>query len=191
MATQSSTAVMVRALVMLVCLVVIPLAAVFGKSLPEMLKLFELRRPQGPASADASGGGNSQFAPMGGSHPSIDDYESRVDPLYQQNALPDVNTWPEAAADTSRSTVTAAHYESPAAGIDPFTQIRGRLRELGVTRWSLESWGNQQQLYRFRCEMAVAGGGNYAEHFEASDAEPLQAMALVLQQVQDRRAGRR
>lgn len=45
---------------------------------------------------------------------------------------------------------------TPAAG-DQFHAIQDRLRQLGATYYLLESWGNEQQMYRFYCKMAVGG----------------------------------
>ena len=69
-------------------------------------------------------------------------------------------------------------------------RIERRLRELGATYSLLESWGNQGQLYRFYCKMGIGGNSNYTRYFEATDADPLRAMNIVLQQVEAWRAGR-
>ena len=70
------------------------------------------------------------------------------------------------------------------------SHIEQRLRELGATYSLLESWGNQGQLYRFYCKMGIGGNSNYTRYFEATDADPLRAMNIVLQQVETWRAGR-
>lgn len=65
MAQESSTAAVFRALVMLVCLIAIPLAAVFGRSLPEMLKkLFGPQSPVQSASGSAGEGEAPLFEPI-------------------------------------------------------------------------------------------------------------------------------
>jgi hypothetical protein len=74
---------------------------------------------------------------------------------------------------------------------DQFTAIQDRLRQLGATYYLLESWGNRQQLYRFYCKMAVGGNPNYTHYFEATDSDPLQAMARVLKEVETWLSGRR
>ena len=53
------------------------------------------------------------------------------------------------------------------------------IAQLGATYYLLESWGNDQQLYRFYCKMAVGGSADYTRYFEATDADPLQAMLGV------------
>ena len=70
---------------------------------------------------------------------------------------------------------------------DPFRYIQDRLRQLGATYYLLESWGNQQQMYRFYCKMAVGGSAAYTRCFEATNANPLQAMRQVLRQVETQR----
>jgi hypothetical protein len=78
----------------------------------------------------------------------------------------------------------------PAAERDPFSQAEHRLRQLGATYYLLESWGQQEQLYRFYCRVAVAGSPNYTRYFEATAAEPLGAMSRVLAEVEAWRGGR-
>ena len=89
---------------------------------------------------------------------------------------------------------TAPGALSPAsepAARDRFSVIQDRLRQLGATYYLLESWGSQRQLYRFYCKMAIGGNPNYTRYFEATDSEPLRAMAQVLGQVESWRKGRR
>jgi len=74
--------------------------------------------------------------------------------------------------------------ENPASSGDPYQMIQDRLRELGATYYLLESWGTGQQMYRFYCKMAVGGNADYTRYFEASHADPLQAMHDVLAQVE-------
>lgn len=66
--------------------------------------------------------------------------------------------------------------------------VQQRLRALGSTYSLLESWGAQTPVYRFYCKMAIGGNPNYTRYFEATDANPMQAMASVLQQVEVWRA---
>ena len=68
---------------------------------------------------------------------------------------------------------------------DPFVSIQNRLRQLGATYYLLESWGNDRQMYRFYCKMAIGGSAAYTRCFEATDANPLQAMRQVLRQIEN------
>jgi hypothetical protein len=85
------------------------------------------------------------------------------------------------AFDVSRGKQTASS--------DPFTYIQDRLRQLGATYYLLESWGNDQLLYRFYCKVCVGGNANYTRYFEATNVDPLQAMGQVLKQVETWRDG--
>ena len=216
MSMQSSPAVMLRALVMLACVVAIPLAAVFGKSMPEFFRtLFNGRWPTASAPPRASSDENSHFGPR---LPTLPDVAAPTD----NRALPWQQTpaWIGHTLDPSDPKVVQAAYESPlkassgnapigppdhrpgalptgpsdpatqapATG-DPFARIQDRLRQFGATQYRLEFWGSRQQLYRFSCWMAVGGNPGYTRHFEATDSDHLRAMARVLQQVEAWRTG--
>jgi len=189
---QSSVTVIFRALVMLSCLVAIPLAALFGGSLPDIVHaLLNGRLPQFSTSASlASAGGTTDAVPL-------------FEPMRLSDAGPSAAAEPigrRRPAATPPPAVIPAGYEAPAhvtppAGelpadvtstgqVDTFTHIQHRLRALGATYYLLESWGDRRQLYRFYCKMAVGGNPNYTRYFEATDTAPLRAMANVLQQVE-------
>ena len=70
-----------------------------------------------------------------------------------------------------------------------FIAVQDRLRQLGATYYLLETWGNQRQFYRFYCQMAVGGNASYTRYFEAINANPMEAMADVLRQVEEWRLG--
>jgi hypothetical protein len=65
-----------------------------------------------------------------------------------------------------------------------FTEMEQKLREYGATYYLLETWGNDSQLYRFHCRMAVAGNSGFTRHFEATDRDALTAMSEVLRRVE-------
>ncbi len=177
---QSSAAVMFRALVMLACLVAIPLLAVFGKSLPEIINtLLDGGWPSRPTSALNCPDKAPQFDPMvavdlSASHVAPASYEA---PAHSQ---PD----PTAATPTNPQ----RHAPPP---VNQFTHIQDRLRQLGATYYLLESWGSRPQLYRFYCKVAISGNPNSTRYyFEATNSDPLHAMAQVLQQVESWRRAR-
>jgi hypothetical protein len=76
----------------------------------------------------------------------------------------------------------------PSAATDRFTYALGRLKELGAVYYLLETWGSEGQRFRFHCKMAIGGNPGYTQHFEATDAEPMQAIARVLSEVEAWRA---
>jgi hypothetical protein len=70
-------------------------------------------------------------------------------------------------------------------GDDKFRLAETRLKELGATHYVLETWGPQNEQYRFACRMAVGGNVGVNRHFEAVEDDPWRAMESVLRQVED------
>jgi len=90
---------------------------------------------------------------------------------------------------TRISEVDTADRSGPSApATDRFTYVLGRLRELGAVYYLLETWGSEGQRFRFHCKMAIGGNPGYTRHFEATDPEPMQAIARVLSEVEAWRA---
>ncbi len=116
-----------------------------------------------------------------------------------RNFASDGREIPLRANPETASPVTPVGYQSPinsatatpnlsAAASDseanPFLSMQKRLKDMGATYYLLETWGNQEQLYRFYCKMSVGGSANYTHCFEATHADPLQAMRDVVRQVE-------
>lgn len=78
----------------------------------------------------------------------------------------------------------------PLEAPDRFTAMERKLREYGATYYLLETWGNDGELYRFHCRMAISNNPNYTRQFESTDRDALKAMAQVLERVEAWRAGR-
>ena len=240
---QSSVVVMLRALVMMACLIAIPLVALFGTSLPDVVKAVkEGRWPTLTSAVHA-------LLPTHNQNPNQDQslnqtaldepakFEPAGEPLptgtaamlagpanvnagAPQPALPPVAAagatdpppmaprWTAESTPRQASAVVPAGYEAaadapahaapvsppaattPKPAADPFLHTQQRLQQLGATYYLLESWGGQQQLYRFYCKMAVGGNPNYTRYFEAIESDPLRAMSQVLGQVESWRAGK-
>lgn len=89
-------------------------------------------------------------------------------------------------SDTERSPMSAT-----VGGPDRFKSEQLRLRQLGATYCLLESWGAGSELYRFHCRVGVDGSTNFTRSFEASDADPVGAMAKVAEQVEQWQSCRR
>jgi hypothetical protein len=83
----------------------------------------------------------------------------------------------------------AAQAVGEASTVDQFVYVEKKLRGLGANYYLLENWGDQGECYRFHCRIAVAKGGNFTKHFEATDEQPLGAMARVLADVEAWRRG--
>jgi hypothetical protein len=73
---------------------------------------------------------------------------------------------------------------------DRFGSMHARLRQLGATYCLLESWGPQSELYRFHCKLGIGGSANFTRSFEATDPDPMGAMAKVMAQVEQWQAAR-
>jgi hypothetical protein len=71
---------------------------------------------------------------------------------------------------------------------EKFRQAEMRLRELGATHYMLETWGPDNNRYRFVCKMAIGGNAEVNRYFQAIDDTPWQAMDTVLKQVEQWRA---
>ncbi len=211
MAEQSSAAVAVRAFVMLGCLVVIPVVALFGNALPEAIDqvVGTWWTPRTAVVSEETAEEAPLFEPLLRS------------PAQDSAPGPLAGCWPserppEPAADRvagAAAGVLSATYEAPveapsghraphapAAPVEggslasgppaEFRAIYDRLKELGSTYVLLESWGDSQEQFRFYCKIAVAGNPHYTYRFEATSPDPLVAMSRVLQQVENWRAAR-
>jgi hypothetical protein len=183
---QSSATVTLRAFVMLACAVGIPVLAMSGASWSEILKKFQnLRWPAvvEPASASISNPSPLSEAPRFGSTSEAGGPQSvPPSPATAVAGRFDASASLPASSVAGRCEGSAGVSGTPGTASD-FGDVPERLQQLGATYYVLESWGNDQQLYRFYCKMAVAGSADYTHCFEATDADPRQAMQQVLQQV--------
>lgn len=66
-----------------------------------------------------------------------------------------------------------------------FRKIEQRLRELGATRYVLETWGISDELYRFRGMVASNDTPHLQRYFNAVDSDPVAAMTRVLEDIED------
>ena len=199
---QSSAAVAARALLMLACVVGIPALALSGTSWSDMLKklqdfrwstILDLASASSGTSSSASGDEAPRFTPstattapvqlqpadVAASESEVGGHSRRIS---RAGGISPIQ--PLAATDGDENARAA-----PISTADPFRYIQDRLRQLGATYYLLESWGNQQQMYRFYCKMAVGGSATYTRCFEATNSNPLQAMRQVLQQVETQHTG--
>jgi hypothetical protein len=202
MAQQSSAVVALRALIMLLCLVALPLAALFGSSLPAVIKAVrEGRWPVLTHTSPSSGARRDldeppRFEPSAPLPPAAAGGTASPaarPPGANLAAGSPPQPW-SAAGPKKPADVVQAGYNAPLPGAspvmpaaaDPYTFAQDRLRQLGATYYLLETWGQQQ--YRFFCRMAIGGNPHFTKHFEATDSDPLRAIAGVLRQVESWRA---
>jgi hypothetical protein len=86
--------------------------------------------------------------------------------------------------------VVAASYQSPedreslVLADDRLATLQRRLEQLGATYYRLESWGNEGPRFRFECRVAFERASPCTRHFEATDRDPMRAVAAVLRQVE-------
>lgn len=64
-----------------------------------------------------------------------------------------------------------------------------QLRQFGVAEYALERWGGDGKLYRFHCEMPIAGGA-LTQQFEAVASNPEASVEQVVAEVSKWRLGR-
>jgi len=209
---QSSAVVTLRVAVMLTCLTVAPMAAIFGSSLPKVVTSLlhgkgfprteraptvgELRAAGGEApvfnaSVQMPGQGAppdgfppraAEAAPMGPAGGATGTAPGSPGPAVPPSALaPTPNVPPGPVRQSAQMDPDPA---APAALGDATQQIEKRLRELGATYYLLEYLAANDQHYRFHCKMSIVGSPNHTRTFEAIENNPVQAMRLVLDQVQ-------
>lgn len=200
---------------MLGCLIMIPLVAVFGKSLPDVFnsllqgqwpsqlpwsdqapESFHAAQPAGHA--PAAGGISPTWSQMTG----VPSSPSQVVPAdYQSPVVPSAARFPETVRGSELASEMGGNPQlrpqpgAPRVLTAPpmegrFAAIQDRLRQLGATYYLLESWGSREYLYRFYCKVAVGGNPDYTHFFEATHRDPLEAMGEVLRQVEAWRAAR-
>jgi hypothetical protein len=204
---QSSTAVMCRAMVMLACLVVIPLVALFGNSLPDVVTdLVERVRGKWAFAVDSLDSAPQFSTADATARPTMPPPLSDGSRVCLPSGDPS-SRWPGNAAATPADPATNSKpvpfataadaavpvgYNAPigvpmgnnASAGGAFVEIQERLRGLGATYYRLESWGAEQRLFRFQCAMTLGGSPNLTQHFEATDIDPLRAMGKVLADVE-------
>jgi hypothetical protein len=95
---------------------------------------------------------------------------------------------PAGPARASREPARPTGPGVPAADDEQFRWAEQRLRELGATHYLLETWGPDNNRYRFACKMALGGNTAVNRYFQAIDDDPWRAMESVLQQVEQWRA---
>ena len=184
-----------RVVVMLSCLILVPLAAIFGSAFPEVVKTQLVDRIKSLVGLDDPGDAVTPSAVSIDSSPAN---TSGVQPANWHSPEPAPNWQPAVSqatayqadytsltpppAQTPAAPATAAMSPAPRA-VDHFTEIQHRLRDYGASHYALESIEPANNAYRFHCTMTLPGTAN-SQRFEAIDRDPLQAMASVLSQVE-------
>lgn len=203
-----------RIFVMLSCLIIVPMAAIFGSAFPDVVKSVLVDRivywatgkwPEATPSAAPSGFGTvapakqaeesregmgQSEAPRWGAKPGGTSWQVQPSSPLAGGVMPAAATLVDPAAGNQQADYVAAAPTQSPAPLDPFTAMERKLREYGATYYLLETWGNDGELFRFHCKMAIGNNPNCTRHFEATDHDALQAMSQVLTRVEAWRAGR-
>jgi hypothetical protein len=228
--TEGSAVLAFRIFVMLSCLIIVPMAAIFGSAFPDVVKSVLVDRivewATGKAPPSKTGAGDDPFGtvapaptPTAGATPSEaprwpaaggDAWQVPASPPPTGGVVPAVAFGEPSTGNQQAVHVAPAEaspYRTAAASVpqaashpgasdprplqpDPFTSMERKLREYGATYYLLETWGNNGELFRFHCKMAIGNNPNYTRHFEATDRDALRAMSQVLEQVESWRSGR-
>lgn len=175
----------IRAAVLLMTLIAVPLFAALGTSPGSWFKheqrvaeIADQQHDPRPLSSElaAPRREESANAPRAESKPAAD-----RSPVHESDAV--LRRW---AQDDRAATPHVSMPKKPAAvSTQPpsqFRQIEKQLRDWGATYYVLEHWSNDG-LYRFHCRMSIDELKDYNRHFEAVAYDPLDAMANVLEQV--------
>jgi hypothetical protein len=169
--------------VMLACVIGIPAWAMSGASWSDIVKKFQdLHWPAALSSTPASNPTPAAEAPR------IAPNRSTDGPSPGDALVAGQSGRPNARPQTPPTDPPVESCGLPVAATE-LREIQERLRELGATYYLLESWGNDQQLFRFYCKVAVGGNADYTHWFEAIHADPMEAMRQVLRRVETWRGG--
>jgi hypothetical protein len=211
---QSSFVTLVRALVMLGCLAVIPLIAVFGTSLPARVvefldshlaaraasaeplgeaPAFNLRGPTGSAEpGELTSIQTSPGAELGhpNSRPTITQasFSSGERALRPHPVLSSADMVPvvrDRAAAVPTSHRCDVEGDLGLGSTEPIKEIERRLQQLGATYYRLERWGKDGDVYHFFCKVPIGGNPNFTRHFDETHTSPDQAMRNVLEQIEN------
>jgi hypothetical protein len=105
------------------------------------------------------------------------------------SARPQTGPYPTSISSDANAISSNGSPISPApiaaGGDEKFRQAETRLRELGATHYVLETWGPDNNRYRFACKMAIGGNGGVNRYFQAIEDDPWRAMTAVLHQVEE------
>lgn len=195
-----------RAAVMLTVLVGLPSAWVYyGPLPPEAMGVIQ----RTVASAKKSIGwedrvqSTSWMADSPKTAPRFDASLAQATQLLQQSPEQDAASVPTPMIQDSRFSLASASGPHPGvsqqqispqgqsqtvANIDPSLASKlephlSLLRSLDAADYTLENWGGDGQMYRFRCAVSLGANDDHTRQFEAIDANPLRAVHTVVGEV--------
>lgn len=122
---------------------------------------------------------STSLAGFGPSRPRL----SLVGPSTPLERLPQVTTDDGLTADGG---ATPDSFQEPRDPAERMRHLQARLEQLGATYLRLEEVKSErpERLFRFQCQMPVAGGSAYQRPFQVEHVDPLEAMQRVLGEVE-------
>jgi hypothetical protein len=198
---RSSLTAAFRALSLLVCLIALPIVALWGSSLP--VKLSSIIEGHWPRFAEngqtGRNGEGERFEPKKlASNEAIAKLPGGTQSEPQRESLSRGPNREIAGQKNSARSVIPVMYQEPLSPVsfngtpteqslaadEQFGRMHDKLRQLGAIRTLLQSWGNQSDFYRFDCSIKTVGDAGVTRQFQATAPDPLQAVAEVLRQVE-------
>jgi len=190
---QFSAVTIFRAIVMIGCLVIIPLVAIFGTSLPGVFKdkkpdrAAQTRRDARNVSPAQGGSANVQttlWRPSKVTGSIHVDFQMPIDAEGRTLKNTNVAATHHKRLSVHNDTTRTRRKESSQASKDLCAQIEHRLRELGASYYRLEYWEAEGMLYRFQCNVPMDDSTQRSRLFQATDEDRTRAMQRVLEQVE-------
>jgi hypothetical protein len=169
---QASLIMMARVLTMLACLILVPLAALFGTALPDVIR----EKLSGPAPRAAA-----RPHPTAQPRPAA----SPVTPQPQRPIAPSASITPPIANPPATNPPSANPPSANAAGSDELLVLLERLQKLGALHYRLERSPQAGGQYWFHCDVA---GSN--QPFVATDSDPIRTTERVVRLVEAWQASR-
>lgn len=160
-----------RAVVMLVILVSLPAAWVYYGPLPPSAQRMVDRAVEVAKTS------------LGWDQPTRPESFAISAPYYEQTST----AAPSGANRTVAAQGSVSERTEEMSKIEPTsTQVESLLEQLrswGAAEYTLEKWGNNGQLYRFRCAMALTESDELTRQFEAVAADPVGSIEQVVGEV--------
>ena len=129
--------------------------------------------------------------------------QKAVDRVVQ--VVKDATGWQQPYEETGSSKTAPKFATAPAPGFNPallpaapapapssqptldqqLQPLLEKLQALGPEEYSLEAWGTEAGLYRFRCEMPLGGQAGFTQQFESVGERPAVCIAEVTAEISE------
>ena len=171
-----------RTAIVLGCLLILPLLAMIGPSLPKSIrsgvKSATGSSDQAKTLKAANSRAKSRKAQSGRRAPPSDEETSERTSHDSPISRADFDDAPGAAANDDVGGTRRKHSTTLS-----FDELFHELQDLEVADFKLESWGAGGELYRCNCQASSSPKGGHARHFEATAESPSNALARMVAEV--------